>query len=216
MAVFRSMWRSGAVGDCCSRMARAAAVAARDSSITRRTFLSFASASSIDDFEIALIAFVKSSHVVKSDPMRSRTTSGSRRRTSGIRSPAGSGTSLARVRILFAQMTCDSSSRPSSSCHIPNSFSFKVCPFKRLLLSCADLEEPAFFGQRTAKAAFTLAHVSLFCTGMASNHSSAVLPDFSLLKKAVVFLSSDIVSFKSLFSNFLIKSCGFSPARPFP
>src|ERR1700685_3619266 len=108
-------------------------------------------------------------------------------------SPAGSGMSLARVRILSAQSTCESLSRPSSSCHTPHSSSFKTCSFKRLLLLWADLEDVVFFGQRTKKAAFVVAHVALSLIGKASYTSSAVFPDFNLLKNATIFLSSIMV-----------------------
>ena len=165
---------------------------------------------------MALTALVKSSQFVNSELMRSRMTSGSRPRHAGMRRPAGSGTSLARVKALSAQMTCESSSRPSTSRHIPSSSSFKTCPVRILLLSWADLEDAVFFGQRTMNTLLTSAQVALSTIGKASNHSSAVFPDFNLLANAVVFFSSVMVSFRSLLSNFLIKSCGFSPARPFP
>ena len=95
-------------------------------------FFSFARASSIDDFEMALIVFANVSHVVNSDSIRSLMTSGSRWCTSGIRRLAGSGMSLARVSILLAQIMCDSSSP------------VVVLPFTQLfLLQDVPLEEVA-------------------------------------------------------------------------
>ena len=174
------MWCNGTGGDCWRTTMQAAAVAGWDSSIMRRFFFFFARALLIDNFEMALITFVNVSHVANSDSICSLMTSGSSQRTSGIRRPAGSGTSLVSVSTLLAQIMCDSLSCPSLSSHLPRSSSFKMCPLRRLLLSLANFEEVIFFGQQAWNTVLTTAQFAVSTAGKASYQSSVVFPDFNL------------------------------------